>query len=105
MVLMWGGNQPFLALSVCSDTEIVVPQPGSTALSLHGGDGPMVCVALAAFSSLTDRMKKDAMDVACYPPSFFLFFFLNLPFSLANDLYADVEAEHIPQSWLLHSLG
>jgi len=59
---------------VCSDTEIVVPQPGSTALSLHGGDGPMVCVALAAFSSLTDRMKKNAMDVACFL-SFFLFFF------------------------------
>lgn len=89
---------------MCSDTEIVVPQPGSTALSLHGGDGLMVCVALAAFSSLTDGMKKNAMDVACYPP-FILFFFLNLPFSLANDLYADVEAEHIPQSWLLRSLG
>lgn len=37
--------------------------------------------------------------------SFLSVFFLNLPFSLANDLYADVEAEHIPQSWLLRSLG
>lgn len=99
---IWG-ERPLLVLAECSDTETAVPQPGSTTLSVHGGDGPMVCVVLVVFSSLNVCMKNKAMDVACYPFSFFLF--LNLPFSLANDLYADEEAEHIPQSWLLSSLG